>query len=148
MAKSYAPRMHSAEHILNRTMVSMFGCERSFSAHINKKKSKCDYHFDRPLTEAEATELESTVNGAISSHLDVTYRMLPKADAEKEFNLTRLPEGTGEELRIVDIGDYDACPCIGEHVDNTSEIGAFRLVSHSFEDGVLRLRFKLEAPAE
>ena len=39
---SIAP-MHTAEHILNQTMVRMFGCERSRNAHIERKKSKCDY---------------------------------------------------------------------------------------------------------
>lgn len=146
MSKDYAPRMHSAEHVLNRTMVNMFGCERSFSAHINKKKSKCDYHFDRDLTEAEVQELQKRINTAISSSLSVQMEMMPRAQAQQEFNLTRLPESAGEELRIVHIGDYDACPCIGEHVDNTSEIGAFTLSSHSYEDGVLRLRYKLASP--
>jgi alanyl-tRNA synthetase len=148
MAKSYAPRMHSAEHILNRTMVTLFDCDRSFSAHINKKKSKCDYHFDRDLTEDEVQELERRINAVIDSGVDVTERMMPRDDAAREFNLKRLPDEAGETLRIVDIGEYDACPCIGVHVDNTSEIGAFRMVSHSFEDGVLRLRYKLAAPAE
>ncbi len=46
---SYDPQMHTAEHILNQTMVRIFGCERSFPSHIEKKKSKCDYRFDRPL---------------------------------------------------------------------------------------------------
>ncbi|SKA71359.1 hypothetical protein [Desulfobaculum bizertense] len=146
MSKDYAPRMHSAEHVLNRTMVNMFGCERSFSAHINKKKSKCDYHFDRDLTEAEVQELQERINTAISSRLSVHMEMMPRAQAQEEFNLARLPESAGEELRIVHIGDYDACPCIGEHVDNTAEIGAFTLSSHSYEDGVLRLRYKLASP--
>ena len=35
--------VHTAEHILNRTMVNMFGCPRSRNAHIERKKSKCDY---------------------------------------------------------------------------------------------------------
>ena len=47
------PRMHTAEHILNQTMVRMFDRGRSFSSHIEKKKSKCDYHFDRNLTSEE-----------------------------------------------------------------------------------------------
>jgi Ser-tRNA(Ala) deacylase AlaX len=41
------------------------------------------------------------------------------------------------------MGDYDACPCIGEHVSSTGEIGQFRITTTSFEDGVLRVRFKL-----
>lgn len=35
--------VHTCEHILNRTMVNMFGCPRSRNAHVEKKKSKCDY---------------------------------------------------------------------------------------------------------
>jgi len=39
--KSYSdPRMHTAEHLLNAAMVDLIGTDRSFSAHIEKKKSK------------------------------------------------------------------------------------------------------------
>ena len=41
--KQEYPPMHTAEHILNQTMVRMFGCPRSKNAHIERKKSKCDY---------------------------------------------------------------------------------------------------------
>lgn len=145
MAKQYQPRMHSAEHILNQVMVRKFDCDRCFSAHINKKKSKCDYNFERGLTDAEASEIEQGVNEAIESHLIVTEQMISLKDADDRFNLTRLPEGV-TEVRVVNIGDFDACPCIGEHVENTNEIGAFKMVSHSFDDGVLRIRYKLGEP--
>ena len=58
MNKEYDPRMHSAEHILNQTMVRMFNRGRSFSAHIEKKKSKCDYNFDRELTQNELAKID------------------------------------------------------------------------------------------
>lgn len=145
MAKSYAPKMHSAEHILNQVMVRKFGCERCFSAHINKKKSKCDYHFDRALTDDEVKEVESDVNEAILSNLDVTEEMISRMEAERDYNLTRLPEDV-EGVRIVRIGNFDSCPCIGEHVDNTSEIGLYRMISQDFKDGVLRIRYKLADP--
>jgi Ser-tRNA(Ala) deacylase AlaX len=145
MAKSYVPRMHSAEHILNQVMVRMFNCARCFSAHVNKKKSKCDYHFDRALTDDEAKEVETAVNKAISANLCVTEEMVSFEEANQNFNLTRLPDGI-ETVRIVNIGDYDSCPCIGEHVDNTDEIGEFHILSQDFNDGVLRIRYKLIDP--
>ena len=43
---SIAP-MHTAEHLLNATMVKTFGCPRSRNAHIERKKSKCDYILNR-----------------------------------------------------------------------------------------------------
>ena len=58
--KQEYPPMHTAEHILNRTMVNMFGCERSKNAHIERKKSKCDYHLAKAPTEAEIAEIERT----------------------------------------------------------------------------------------
>ena len=141
--KSYDPQMHTAEHILNQTMVRLFGCERSFSSHIEKKKSKCDYHFDRSLDGDEEISLVKQVNEVISRNLEVTEHFLTLDEASEKFNLSRLPEGSGDEVRIVTVGDYDACPCIGPHVANTSEIGVFQLVSTSNENGILRIRFKL-----
>lgn len=80
--KEEYPPMHTAEHILNGTMVKMFGCPRSRNAHIERKKSKCDY---------------------------LLY----------------------------------ACACIGAHVNNTSEIGTFKILSHDFEDSRWRVRWKV-----
>ena len=144
MAKEYDPHMHSAEHILNQTMVRMFNCGRSFSAHIEKKKSKCDYHFDRNLTDAEVQEIERRVNEVIAVDMPVTQAFMARDEAGKLFNLSRLPDDAGETLRIIRIGDYDACPCRGQHVHSTKEIGGFKIISTSHENGVLRVRFKRE----
>ena len=64
------------------------------------------------------------------------------------FNLTRLPEDAGDEIRIIKIGNYDSCPCSGDHVQTTKEIGEFRIVSTSYENGIMRLRFKLDGAKE
>ena len=139
--------MHSAEHILNQAMVRKFSCGRCFSAHLNKKKSKCDYHFDKALTDDEVKEVEVAVNKIISANLDVTEEMVSLDKAERNFNLTRLPDRL-KTVRIVHIGDYDSCPCIGEHIDNTAEIGEFRVISQDFSNGVLRIRYKLGNPEQ
>lgn len=144
MAKEYHPQMHTAEHILNQTMVRMFNKGRSFSAHLEKKKSKCDYHFERDLTETEVIELEKKVNDIISQNLNVTEEIIDFEIAQKLYNLQKLPEGVTENVRIIKVGEYDACPCIGQHVSYTSEIGKFKIISTGFENGILRLRFKLE----
>lgn len=142
--KDYDAPMHTAEHLINQTMVRMFGCGRSFSSHIERKKSKCDYRFERNLTEAELQELEDRVNEVIAQSLPVTEDFVTRSQAEQEFNLSRLPESAGDSIRIVRIGGYDACPCIGPHVSNTSMVGRVKIISSDYKDGVLRLRFKRE----
>ena len=141
--KQVDPRMHSAEHLLNQTMGRMFGCGRCFSAHIEKKKSKCDYYFGRMLTDVEIMEIEKNVNQVIAANLPVTEEFMTRDKAADQFDLSRLPDYSEELLRIIRIGDYDLCPCIGPHVKYSGEIGKFIIASASFEDDVLRVRFKL-----
>jgi Ser-tRNA(Ala) deacylase AlaX len=143
MKENIDPRMHSAEHILNQTMIRMFNCGRCFSAHIEKKKSKCDYHFDRTLTEDEIKMIENKINEIINSNLELNDEFITLEEAQTKFDLKRVPEGQGK-IRIVRIGDYDATTCIGQHVKNTSEIGKFKIISSNYDQGVLRIRYKLQ----
>lgn len=135
--------MHSAEHILNQTMVRIINCGRSFSNHIEKKKSKCDYHFDRNLTEEEINVINQKVNEIIQQDLNVVEEFYQKDEAQKIFNLSRLPDDAGDKVRVIKIGDYDSCPCSGLHVTHTKEIGSFKIISTDHNAGVLRIRFKL-----
>ena len=134
---------HSCEHLLNATMVKMFGCPRSKNAHVEKKKSKCDYILDAEPTAEQVAQIETKVNAEISKNQDVTIEFMNRKQAAAIVDLSKLHEDASETLRIVRIGDYDACACIGAHVTNTSEIGTFKIISHSFENGVWRLRWKV-----
>jgi misacylated tRNA(Ala) deacylase len=145
--KEVDPRMHSAEHILTATLVKMFGCARPFATHIEKKKSKADYYFSQDLTASQVQEIERAVNQVASADLPVREAFLTWTEAGKLYNLERVPEGAGDTVRIIYIGDYDACPCIGPHVTVTKEIGVFRIISTTFANGELRVRFKLDPPA-
>jgi len=141
--KNYDPKMHSVEHILNSTMDKMFKRGRSINAHIEKKKSKCDYDFDRGLSEEEVKAVEDKVNEIIQKDLPIIEELLPFEEANEKYNLNRIPDNPGEVVRIIKIGDYDTCPCSGPHVSSTKEIGKFKINSTSYEEGVLRVRFKL-----
>ena len=60
--KQEYPPMHTTEHIINQTMIRLFGCGRSISAHIERKKSKLDYRLAACPTEEEIKKLEEAVN--------------------------------------------------------------------------------------
>jgi Ser-tRNA(Ala) deacylase AlaX len=141
--KEEYPPMHTAEHILNATMVRMFGCPRSRNAHIERKKSKCDYELLSCPTEEQVAQIEAAVNEVIARNLDVRIEYMTHDQAASIVDLSKLPEDASETLRIVRVGDYDACACIGKHVGNTSEIGTFKILSHDFENGRWRVRWKV-----
>jgi misacylated tRNA(Ala) deacylase len=142
--KDYFPAMHTAEHILNGTMDKMFGCGRAFSSHIEKKKSKCDYHLTKRMTDKDIAAVERTVNEIIKLNIPVTEDFISRREADEKYNTGRLPSEAGDTIRIIRVGNFDSCPCIGEHVANTREIGHFTILSSDFEDSVMRLRFRID----
>lgn len=141
--KQEYPPMHTAEHLLNATMVKTFGCPRSRNAHIERKKSKCDYELSVCPTDEQIQAIEDKVNEVIKMHLPVTTEFMTQEEAKDIVDLSKLPANASETLRIVRIGDYDACACIGQHVENTSEVGTFKIISYDYTEGRLRIRFKL-----
>lgn len=142
--KEYPP-MHTCEHIVNQTMIRIFHCERSVSAHIERKKSKLDYILPSKPTEEQVQLLEKSVNEVIAQQLTITTEYITQSEAAGRFNLERLPENASETVRIVKVGDYDECLCIGTHVTNTQEIGTFKIISHDWNEDthLWRIRFKL-----
>ncbi len=143
--KQEYPPAHTAEHILNQTMVRMFGCTRSRVNHIERKKSKCNYYLTACPTEEQIREVEATVNRIIAADMEVTERYVTRAEAPTGIDLSKLPEDASETLRLVYVGDYDVCPCLGAHVKRTSEIGSFRISSTSFNEGNFRIVFRVAA---
>jgi Ser-tRNA(Ala) deacylase AlaX len=142
--KDYDSRMHTAEHILNSVMDKKYGCGRSFRSHIEKKKSKCDYNFKNSLSLPEIRDIGSAVNAIILQDITVTEEFVTRGEADSLYFTGKLPADAGDRIRIVKIGDYDGCPCIGPHVGKTSEIGRFIITTSDYKDGILRLRYKLE----
>lgn len=144
--KAEYPPMHTAEHILNGTMDKMFKCGRATNAHIERKKSKCDYPMSMPLTSEQIALVEAKVNEVISSNLPITMEFATQEDVKSRFNLTRLPDEASNDVRIVHVGNYDECLCVGTHVENTKEIGHFRISSTRYENGIFRIVFRMDSP--
>ena len=144
--KEEYPPAHTAEHILNGTMDRLYHCGRAFSSHVERKKSKLDYHLPIPLTSQQIADLELRVNEVINRNLEVWSEVALKSEVSNRFDLSRLPQDASETVRIVHVGDYDECLCVGLHVRTTSEIGRFRISSSRWQEGVQRLVFRLDAP--
>lgn len=143
--KEEFPPAHTAEHLLNQTMIRMFGCERSNNAHIERKKSKISYVLDHKPNRHEEKEIERRMNELIEEDLPVTYEYVDRDNVPEGVSLDKLPDGASETLRLVRIGDYDVCLCIGRHVRSTLQIGRFEILGTNWnEDGhIFRIRFKV-----
>ena len=125
----------------NQLLTLMFGCERSKNAHIERKKSKINYNLSECPTAEQIAEVERKMNELIAMDLPVTYEFVTRDNILEGVKLDKLPEDASETLRLVRIGDYDICPCIGKHVESTKEIGTFKITSTSFNDGSFRIVF-------
>ena len=141
--KDEYPPAHTAEHILNQTMVRMFGCSRSRVNHIERKKSKCNYDLKVEPTQEQIAEVERKVNEVIGEDLPVTVKFVTRDEVPASIDLSKLPADASETLRLVFVGDYDVCPCLGNHVEHTAQIGRFRISSTSYNEGSFRIVFRL-----
>ena len=140
--QEYEPA-HTAEHLLNQTMIRMFGCERSRNAHIERKKSKINYNLSSCPTAEQVAEIERRMNEVIQQNLPVTFEFMTRDNIPEGVVLDKLPEDASDTLRIVRIGDYDICACIGSHVKTTKEIGTFKITSTSYNEGSFRIVYKV-----
>ncbi|MBR5729113.1 MAG: hypothetical protein IKX61_02735 [Prevotella sp.] len=155
--KEEFPPAHTAEHLLNQLMMRMFGCERSSNAHIERKKSKISYILDQKPDRKDEREIERQMNELIEQDLPVTFEFVTRAELEgmvmeaeedspeSRIALDRLPDDASETIRLVRIGDYDVCPCIGKHVRSTSQIGRFEMLGTNWDEmkKSFRVRYKV-----
>lgn len=143
--KEEFPPAHTAEHLLNQTMIRLFGCGRSYNAHVERKKSKMSFHLDHKPSRQEEKEIERRMNELISDDLPVTFEFVSRDELPDEIDLNRLPNDASDTIRLVRIGDYDVCPCIGKHVRSTAQIGRFEMLGTNWDEHEhsFRVRFKV-----
>ncbi len=143
--KEEFPPAHTAEHLLNQTMIRLFGCERSYNAHIERKKSKMSFHLDHKPSRQEERDIEREMQRLIDEDLPVTFEFVTRDEIPKGIVVDRLPDDVSETIRLVRIGDYDVCPCIGKHVRSTAQIGQFEMLGTNWDEHErsFRVRFKI-----
>ena len=143
--KEEFPPAHTAEHLLNQTMIRLFGCGRSYNAHVERKKSKMSFHLVHKPSRQEEKEIERRMNELIAEDLPVRFEFVTRDNLPEGVTLDRLPDDASETIRLVRIGDYDVCPCIGKHVRSTSQIGRFEMLGTNWDEKEhsFRVRFKI-----
>lgn len=143
--KDEFPPAHTAEHLLNQVMNRLFGCERSTNAHIERKKSKMTFRLDYKPSRQEEKEIERMMKQVIEDDLPVTFEYVTQDELPEGVSMDRLPDDVSETIRLVRIGDFDVCPCIGKHVRSTAQIGRFEMLGTNWDEHehTFRVRFKV-----
>ena len=143
--KEEFPPAHTAEHLLNQVMIRIFGCKRSYNAHVERKKSKMSFYLANKPSRHDEKLIEVTMNNMIAEDLPVTYEYVDRNSLPDDVSIDRVPDDASDTIRLVRIGNYDVCPCIGKHVRSTSQIGRFELLGTNWDEEKrsFRVRFKV-----
>ncbi len=123
---------HTATHLLHRALKNNLG------EHVNQSGSlvgpdylRFDFTHFSALTPEEIKAVEEEVNRKIFEAIDVSVTEMSYTEAVASGAVALFEEKYGETVRVVRVGDYSKELCGGTHVDNTSKIGIFKIVSES-----------------
>ncbi|WP_181685641.1 alanyl-tRNA editing protein [Halorhabdus salina] len=139
-------RMHTAQHILSRVVLEEYDATTAGN-QIHTDFSRIDFE-PADFDDEDLEVIEERTNAVIEQNLPVEKDERPRERvednvAEGRSNLDLLPDHV-EELRVVEIGDFDMCPCGGTHVDRTGAIGAIEITNRVSKGAdVERIEFEL-----
>ena len=119
-------RLQTAEHVLSHILEHKEPASKVVIAKFQEDSGLLEVISAEDLRLIDLGKLQADVNEVIGKHLAVKKCFLKRSEAEKQFDLGRLPASVAE-VRIVELEGFDKTPCKDPHVENTSEIGVFTL---------------------
>jgi misacylated tRNA(Ala) deacylase len=139
-------RMHTAQHVVSRIVFDQFGA-RTAGNQIHVEYSHIDF---APATfqSADLSMIEKAANDVIQQNLPVTISVVSREELEHimgrdRSDLTKLPSSV-TQVRLVQVGSYDAYPCAGTHVRNTGELGGLHITKRKSKGkGTIRITYEL-----
>lgn len=134
-------RNHSATHLLQKALRLILGTHvEQAGSDVNSERLRFDFTHFAPLTEAEVQKVETTVNQSILNSFPVTISETSIEEARKMGAMALFGEKYGDKVRVVNMGDYSIELCGGTHLNNTSQVGAFKILSETgVASGVRRI---------
>ncbi|XP_017422220.1 alanine--tRNA ligase, chloroplastic/mitochondrial isoform X1 [Vigna angularis] len=136
---------HTATHLLQAALKKVIGQETSQAGSLVAfDRLRFDFNFHRPLRDSELAEIELLINGWIEDATLLQNKVMPLADAKSAGAIAMFGEKYGEEVRVVEVPGVSMELCGGTHVNNTSEIRGFKIIS---EQGIASGIRRIEAVA-
>ena len=142
-------RLHTATHLLHQALRDVLGDDvDQRGSDINSQRARFDFIFNRKLTPEELKKIEESVNEKINQELQVRFKEMPKEDAEKTGARKFFKGNYPPTVKVYYIGEEDDISkayskefCGGPHVENTSQIGKFKIIKEEASSaGIRRIR--------
>ncbi|MBQ8396078.1 MAG: alanine--tRNA ligase, partial [Oscillospiraceae bacterium] len=125
-------RNHSCAHLLQAALRAVLGDHVHQAGQlVDANRLRFDFSHFSGMTPEEIVKVEALVNEYILSALNITMKEMPIAEAQKLGAMALFGEKYGETVRVVTMGDASIEFCGGTHMDNTSKIGLFKIISES-----------------
>ena len=135
-------RYHTATHLLNAALKVVIGKDvHQKGSNITPERMRFDFSCDHKLTEEEKQKVEDLVNEWIKEAIPVTVEEMKKEDAIKSGAECMFIEKYPDIVTVYSIGTVSKELCGGPHVDNTSELGTFKIKKEEASSaGVRRIK--------
>lgn len=139
-------KYHTLAHITLCALQEMFGEDTiQKGANITSERLRFDFNCDHKLTDEEKEQLTKRVNEIIEQNIDITKEIMAYEDAKKSGAEGIFADKYGEMVSVYTIGDFSKEICGGPHVNNTCELGNFKILKEeSSSSGVRRLKIVME----
>jgi alanyl-tRNA synthetase len=121
---------HTATHLLHQALRDVLGDHvKQAGSSVRPDKLRFDFTHEQQLTPEQRERVQQIVNQKVFEAIPVRTFVTPIEEARKLGAMMLFGEKYGEEVRVVEIGDYSSELCGGTHVRSTAEIGPFVILS-------------------
>ncbi len=140
-------KLHTATHLLNQALREVLNKPDIYQkgSNINPERLRFDFNFPRKLTKEELQKVEDLVNEKIKQNLHVKCEEMSLEEAKSQGAIGVFDEKYGDKVKVYSIGEFSKELCAGPHVENTKELGHFKIKKEeSSSSGVRRIKAVLE----